>query len=88
MPTDRSCRTSHGGCGRPVVVVREPSTRQPFGGVLKSNYNSHLIAVHDDEIEETPGRVAINATVDQFNRFRLQLELRCAAHHEQLKAAV
>ena len=88
MPRDRTCRISRGGCGRPVITVREPAEyKTPFGGQLRTNRNSRLVVIHDDEIEEKPNRVPARTSSDNFSRLRFGLELKCAALQEQLKAA-
>jgi hypothetical protein len=90
MPKDTSCRIAHGGCGRNVVIVREKFERKAFGGVLHSNQNTRLNAIHEDELDDQPEleRQIVRATADQFMRFRLQLELRCVAQQERLKDGV
>ena len=84
MPDDTSCRVEQGGCGRPITVVREPVNRRPFGGVLRSNNNSRMVAIHEDDFDEKlHQRVQFNGA--QFIRLRPACEQKCVAHHEQLR---
>jgi hypothetical protein len=87
MPHDTSCRPHHGGCGRQVIIVREPFTPKPFGPQF-SNRTTRKVAIHDDELAEKPDRVVIRVTGDAFNKLRLVLELACAARQEHLKDSV
>lgn len=88
MPRDQTCRISHGGCGRPVIIVREPAEyKTPFGGQLRTNRDSHLTAIHADEIEEKPNRVPARTSSNNFSRLRFGLEMKCAALQERLKDA-
>lgn len=82
LPADRSCRPSHGGCGRPVVVVREKSEVTKYR--LSPKEVERQVAVHDDEVNGRP--IVKNPT--QYAALRIKLEMRCAAQQERQKDAV
>ena len=87
LPPDQSCRISRGGCGRPVIVIREKFNRRPFGQNV-SRQDRHQVAIHEDEFDEHPERERerlARVDGDRFNRLRFDLEMKCAAQQERLK---
>lgn len=84
-PTDMSCRPDKGGCGRTVIIVREShEDRQAFGGFQHRTNATRQIAIHEDEINDKPGRVRTRPHPDNFRRMRSELERKCAIEHDRI----